>query len=195
MKLTKADREAVITGALKETFAPQFEAFRERLIEHVRATLHAEHPVFCEMAKRADARRYLYITSKTSVFAGEKGHTYLMRSPEWFGRVKRDKPFCGYDVNGMVRIDTCVDRPAGGEFQPEATPELEDEYRALWEKYLDAQDALVEAVYGHTHREKFVEDFPGLAKHLPPVVSKLKALTVPAASITAKLAVLGVAAQ
>ena len=195
MELTKADRETVIIAALKETFAPRFDAFEKRLTEHVQELLLAEHPVFCEALNCPEVRRYLFATSDACVKANSEQNSPSLKHPAWRQRVGRNDPFVGLYTEAADFICVPVIRPAAVWFEPVASPELEEEYRVLWDKYLDAQDALVEAVYGYVSRENFVADFPGLAKHLPPVVSKRKALTVPAASIAAKLAVLGVAAQ
>lgn len=193
MKLTKNDRKTVILAALKEAFNPRFEAFGERLKEHVRDLLQKEHPVFCEMRSRPEVFRYFYKNGGVYVRIEESGNA-CMKCPSWAGQVEKNNPYEPFRTNATNMIFVPESAPVGA-FEPVSSPELAYEYRELWGQYLDAQDALVDATYGHVHREKFVEDFPGLAKHLPPLVQRGNALTLPAASIVAKLTSLGVCAQ
>ena len=174
MKLTKADKDFLISKVLTETFKAKFDAWEKELKEKIQAKVFAEHPVFERLLKDKDVRRYLYITSPHYVNVND----VTPRMPNYQGHIDEWINFRGINVPQEL---------GGFKFE-------DKHYSELCDKYREAYAALCRMLNSYTTREKFLVDFPEYKDYLPNVVKVGLPAIVPA-KVRAELSELGIPAQ
>ena len=177
MKLTKADKDFLISKVLTETFKAKFDLWEKQLKEKIQAKVFAEHPVFERLLKDKETRPYLYITSPRYVYV----NWAKPRMPDYeTGHVSDWINFRSVDVPN----DT-----SNGNFN------FEDKYYSeLCDKYREAYAALCRMLNSYTTREKFLVDFPEYKDYLPKVAKVGLPAIIPA-KVRAELSELGIPAQ
>lgn len=177
MKLTKADKDFLISKVLKETFKAKFDAWEKELKEKIQAKVFAEHPVFERLLKDKETRPYLYITSPHYVHVNES----TPRMPDYeTGHVADWINFRSIDAPNDV-CQGCFD--------------FEDKYYLeLCDKYREAYAALRRMLNSYTTREKFLVDFSEYKDYLPAIVKPGLPAIIPA-TVRAELSSLGIPAK
>lgn len=149
MKLTKADKDFLISKVLTETFKAKFDAWEKELKKRIQAKVFAEHPVFERLLKDKETRPYLYISSPHYVNVND----VKPRMPDYQGSIDEWINFRSINVPQLT-----------GSF------DFEDKrYSELCDKYREAYAALRRMLNSYTTREKFLVDFPEYKDYLPNV--------------------------
>lgn len=177
MKLTKADKDFLITKVLTETFKAKFDLWEKEFKEQIQAKVFAEHPVFERLLKDKETRPYLYITSPHYVHVNDT----TPRMPDYEnGHVSDWINFRSINVPNDVSRG-CFD--------------FEDKYYSeLCDKYREAYAALRRMLNSYNTREKFLVDFPEYKDYLPSVAKVGLPAIIPA-KVRAELSELGIPAQ
>lgn len=186
--LKNTDRKQVIDKALEDAFAPRFNEFAKRLRARYAAQIAEAHPVFAKLVKNSDARPYLAVSTVREFYLG--GRPVL--TPKYGARC--ELPEAGWidrDLYAWVQgSDMAV--PADCWKAKIEDADFSAEYIGLWRGCAVARTTLSELLNSYAVREKFAEDFPELAKYLPPIEVKARLPAVIVADVRSKLAAVGV---
>lgn len=187
--LKNSDRKQVIDRALTESFAPRFALFSEILRAKYAEQVTAEHPVFAKLIKNPDVRPYLAVSTVREFFLN--GAPVL--TPKYGARCEAlvkgervDREKYSWVQAGEASVPTDCWKAKIED------ADLFAEYHTLWNEYARAHETLSSLLNSYSGREKFVEDFPELAKYLPPVEVKARLPAVIVADVRSKLAAVGV---
>lgn len=168
MKLTKADKDFLISKVLTETFKTKFDLWEKELKDKIQAKVFAEHPVFEKLLKDKEIRPYLYISSPHYVHVND----VTPRMPNYQGHIDEWINFRSINVPNDVSRG-CFD--------------FEDKhYSELCDKYREAYAALCRMLNSYITREKFLVDFPEYKDYLP-VVGKVGLPAIIPAKVRAEL--------
>lgn len=177
MKLTKADKDFLISKVLKETFKAKFDAWEKELKESIQAKVFAEHPVFERLLKDKETRPYLYITSPHYVHVNDI--TPCM--PDYV--TEHITAWMNFrDINVPSTTEN-------GNFDFK-----DPHYAELCHAYNEAHATLNRMLNSYTTREKFLVDFPEYKDYLP-VVEKVGLPAIIPAKVRAELSNLGIPAK
>lgn len=174
MKLTRADKNFLITKVLTETFKAKFDAWEIELKERIQAEVYLKHPVFERLLKDKETRPYLYITSLNYVYVN--GNTPLM--PDYLGACDDRMNFRSINVPPQMN---------GFDFK-------DPYYAELCHAYKEAYATLNRMLNSYTTRKKFLVDFSEYKDYLP-VVEKVGLPAIIPATVRAELSSLGIPAK
>lgn len=175
MKLTRADKNFLITKVLTETFKTKFYAWEIELKVRIQAEVYLKHPVFERLLKDKEIRPYLYITSPNYV------------------HVNGGRP-CMPDYES-ININTWMNFRGINVPQQMEIIRLEDpHYAELCHAYNEAYVTLNRMLNSYTTREKFLVDFPEYKDYLP-VEEKVGLPAIIPATVRAELSKFGIPAK
>lgn len=187
--LKNTDRKQVIDKALTEAFAPRFNDFAKRLRARYAEQVAEAHPVFAKLVKNSDARPYLAVSTVREFYVGGApvltpkygARCEMLIRGEWADREK----YVWVQAGDLTVPSDCWKAKI-------EDADFSKEYATIWADYGRARETLSELLNSYTVREKFAEDFPELAKYLPPIEVKARLPAVIVADVRSKLAAVGV---
>lgn len=191
--MTKAMREDVLEGVLTEAFRERFNEIAVQLTGFVRASVQANHPVFCQLVKDTVAKPYLAIDFSPSVYRATEKYKSAYFQPEYGIAVACPEQTwkLGDSVSWLPIKDVEAPQRAGDTVIP-AEHAINRDYLALWADYTAAQAKLDALLRSYKSREKFEADFPDFARHLPTRVFTAPLPTVIVKDVLQDLAKVGV---
>jgi len=174
MKLTRSDKNFLISKVLTETFKAKFDAWEIELKERIQAEVFLKHPVFERLLKDKETRPYLYITSPRGVHVNDT----TPRMPDYQGSIDEWMNFRSINVP-----------PQMGSFDFK-----DPHYAELCHAYKEAHATLNRMLHSYTTREKFLVDFSEYKDYLPAIVKPGLPAIIPA-TVRAELSSLGIPAK
>lgn len=175
MKLTRADKNFLITKVLTETFKAKFDAWEKDLKERIQAEVFFTHPVFERLLKDKETRPYLYITSPHYVHVNDITPcmpdyvTDHITARMNFRSIQTPLQMTGFNFK-------------------------DPHYAELCHAYKEAHATLNRMLNSYTTREKFLVDFPEYKDYLP-AVEKVGLPAIIPATVRAELSNLGIPAK
>lgn len=175
MKLTRADKNFLITKVLTETFKAKFDAWETELKERMQAEVYLKHPVFERLLKDKETRPYLYVTSPHSVHV----NNVIPCMPDYV-----TEHITAWMNFRSIKVPPQIN---GFDFK-------DQHYAELCHAYKDAHATLNRMLNSYTTREKFLVDFPEYKDYLP-AVEKVGLPAIIPATVRAELSSLGIPAK
>lgn len=189
-KLNKADRQQVIERVLRDAFEPRFNALAERLREAALASSIENDRIFYELHSDPENRKYLHSYRCNNFYIGDADNTRTAMAPI-YGLHARP-PAGRYALAGCKRIESRDFVSCFGNTATVTDSQISADYDAAWEDYGAAYTKMSSLLASYSNRERFIEDFPEFAKHLPPPSVPARLPSVIVGDVLADLAKLGV---
>lgn len=192
-KFAAGDRAAAVSAITREAFEPRFDAFKEKVVALVKASVAEQHPRWLELVADPTARRYVSEYTRT----GYCSYQVPLIQPTFSGPVtqytEKYSRLTPEIQRRCIYMGATAPCPSHDEYRLDAKhADMVQLYAELWDDFNSAWSTLMDVFNRYQTHEALLADFPEYKDYLPkPKVAASVPMLAPQ-PIRAQLSKLGV---